>query len=520
MSTDTDIAGRRLARDKVRTLEQLAAIAEEARRDGCSVVLCHGVFDLVHMGHVRHLEAARREGDVLIVTTTADRHVNKGPGRPIFGESMRAEMLAAIEYVDWVGINFGPSAEPVLDTIKPDIYVKGSDYENPEDDITGKIASERETVERHGGRIVFTKDITFSSSTLINRYLDVYDPPLRDFLDGLRAGGGAERVPELIEKVAGTKILLVGEAIVDEYQYVSGLGKASKEHMIATLYQGAELFAGGVLAAANHVADFCAEVEVITTLGEGCPYEEMIRRSLKPNVTLHVVYMKGRPTTRKLRYVDPSYVRKMFEVYFMDDRPLPADSRAELVRLVETRARDAEVVTVTDFGHGMINAALTQVLRDKARFLAVNAQSNSGNHGYNLITKYRRADYVCIDAPEARLAAADKYSDIAEVVGQTLPRLTECRRMIVTHGSYGCYTFDADDGGLGRIPAFTKTVVDTVGAGDAFFAVTAPMVAAGGRMVDVGFIGNAAGAMKVGIIGHRKSVEKVPLLKFVTTLLK
>src|SRR6202035_660638 len=111
---------------------------------------------------------------------TADRFVNKGPGRPIFSERMRAEMLAALEYVDWVGINHGSSAEPVLDAVKPDVYVKGSDYENPEEDITGKIAVERDAVERHGGRIVFTKDITFSSSTLINRYLDVYDPPLRD----------------------------------------------------------------------------------------------------------------------------------------------------------------------------------------------------------------------------------------------------------------------------------------------------------------------------------------------------
>lgn len=510
----------RFARDKVRTIEDLAVLAEEARSQGRAVVLCHGVFDLVHMGHVRHLEAARREGDLLIVTTTADRYVNKGPGRPIFAERMRAEMLAAIEYVDWVGINNGPSAEPVLDSIKPDIYVKGSDYENPEEDITGKIASERDVVERHGGRLVFTKDITFSSSNLINSYLDVYDPPLRDFLDGLRADGGAERIPELIESVRGNRVVLVGDAIIDEYQYVNALGKSAKENMIATLYQGAEVFAGGVFAAANHVAEFCAEVEIVTTLGENCPYEDLIRQSLKPNVRLHVVSVPGRPTTRKLRYVDQGYLRKLFETYFMDDRPLPEGARDALSSLVAERAAAADVVIVTDFGHGMIGSDLVRTLRESSRFLAVNAQTNSGNQGYNLITKYRGADYVCIDAPEARLAAADKYSDITAIVGDLLPSQIDCRRLIVTHGSSGCYTFDSKDSGVGRIPAFTKTVVDTVGAGDAFFAVTAPMVAAGGCMVDVGFIGNAAGAMKVGIVGHRKSVEKVPLMKFVTALLK
>ena len=511
----------RFARDKVRSLEELERIAVDAHGAGKTVVLCHGVFDLVHMGHIRHLEAARREGDVLMVTTTADRHVNKGPGRPIFPERMRAEMLAAVEYVDWVAINPGPSAEPILDAIKPDVYVKGSDYENPEEDITGKISSERDAVERHGGRIVFTKDITFSSSSLINSYLDIYDPPLRDFLDNLRADGGASRIPNLIESVRNTKVVLVGDTIIDEYQYVSALGKSAKESMIAALYHNSEVFAGGVLAAANHVAEFCAEVEIVTTLSETCPYEDLIRGALKPNVRLRAVKVPERPTTRKLRYVDPGYLRKMFEVYFMDDRPLDDASRSTLAATVADRAAWADVVIVTDFGHGMIDAGLVKVLRDTSRFLAVNAQTNSGNHGYNLITKYSGADYVCIDAPEARLAAADKYSDITAVVGQVLPTLIDCDKLIVTHGSAGCYTMDSQgDGTVGRIPAFTKTVVDTVGAGDAFFSVTAPMVAAGGRMIDIGLIGNAAGAMKVGIVGHRKSVEKIALMKFVTTLLK
>ncbi|ARJ66522.1 cytidyltransferase [Magnetospirillum sp. ME-1] len=507
------------AREKVKTMAELAAISEQAHEEGRTVVLCHGVFDLVHLGHVRHIEAARREGEVLILTITADKFVNKGPGRPIFKEAMRAEMLAALEYVDWVGINYGPSAEPVLDAIKPDIYVKGSDYENPDDDITGKINSEREAVERHGGRVVFTKDITFSSSNLINSYLDVYDPPLRDCLNNLRADGGTDRIPALIESVRGMKVLFVGDAIIDEYQYVFPLGKSAKENIIATQYHSSEIFAGGVFAAANHVAEFCAEVEIITTLGADCPYADIIRGSLKPNVTLTAVPVAGRPTTRKLRHVEHGNIRKLFEVYFMDDKPLPKEPAENLRQLVEAKARDADLVVVTDFGHSLIGNGLVETLIANARFLAVNAQTNSGNQGYNLITKYRKADYICIDAPEARLACADRYSDVTKVVGEILPGLVDCPHVVVTHGGSGCYTFNPDEG-VTRVPAFTKTVVDTVGAGDAFFAVTAPMVAAGGRMADIGFIGNAAGAMKVGIVGHRKSVEKVPLMKFVTTLLK
>ena len=173
----------------------------------------------------------------------------------------------------------------------------------------------------------------------------------------------------------------------------------------------------------------------------------------------------------------------------------------------------------TDFGHGMIASSTIDTLIANSKFLAVNAQSNSGNHGYNLISKYPRADYICIDAPEARLAATDKFSDIASVIANGLHSKIDCDSMIVTHGSFGCYPFSAKTG-VARVPAFTKTVVDTVGAGDAFLTITAPLVAAGGNIEDVAFIGNAAGAIKVGIVGHRSSVEKVPLVKFVTALLK
>ena len=126
-------------RDKVRTLDELAEITARLKRSGKTVVHAHGTFDLLHLGHVRHLEAARRLGDVLVVTVTADRFVNKGPGRPVFTEALRAEMLATLAYVDWVAINRAPDAVNVRSTVRPSVYVKGQDYANPEGDVTGKI---------------------------------------------------------------------------------------------------------------------------------------------------------------------------------------------------------------------------------------------------------------------------------------------------------------------------------------------------------------------------------------------
>jgi rfaE bifunctional protein nucleotidyltransferase chain/domain len=509
----------RSVRDKIASLAELARVAEQARQTGANIVHAHGTFDLLHLGHVRHLEAARRLGDVLIVTLTADRHVNKGPGRPVFTEALRAEMLANLEYVDWVAINPAPDAVNVITALKPDIYVKGQDYQNPQGDITGKILTEREAVEAHGGCIHFTDEATFSSTELINRHFNVFEPHVREHLAQLRDGGGLEEMLALIDGVRDQRVVLVGDAIIDEYQYVLPMGKPPKENIIATRFQDKEVFAGGVFAAANHVAAFCREVEVITCIGANDGYEDLIRRSLLPNVKLHAIRRQGAPTTLKRRFVDPSYMRKLFEVYLMNDEPLTPDLQIRLDTLIAERIDNADVAIATDFGHGLLGASSISLLSGKARFLAVNTQSNSANMGYNLITKYPRADYVCIDAPEARLAVSDRLSNLGDVAHRILADRIACPKMIVTHGKHGCVTCEPGQP-IHTIPAVARQVVDTVGAGDAFLSVTAPLVAAGGALDRIGFIGNVVGALKVEIVGHRRSIDKPSLVKSLNALLR
>ena len=497
-------------RDKVRTLDEVARVTEQARANGKVVVQAHGTFDLLHLGHIRHLEAARKLGDVLVVTVTADRYVNKGPGRPVFNAEMRAEMLATLEYVDWVAINDAPDAVNTLEKIRPSIYIKGQDYQNPQGDVTGKITIERDAVEAHGGRIHFTDEVTYSSTELINRHLNVFEPHIREHLDALRQNGGLDEFLELIDRVRDYRVLVVGDAIIDEYQYVLPMHKTPKENMIATRYQDRELFAGGVFAAANHVASFCKHVDIVTCLGEIDSHEGLIRQSLRPNVGL-------RSFTR--RFVDPSYMRKLFEVYFMNDEALTGDVQSEVDRAIAEMAPEYDVVIAADFGHGIIAKSSIDALTRNSRFLAVNTQSNSANLGFNLITRYERADYICIDLPEARLAVSDRLSVAGDIARRLIEDMVDCSKIIVTQGKHGCVTLERG-GVVHTIPAFAKNVVDTVGAGDAFLAISAPLVAAGGAMHQVGFIGNVVGALKVEIIGHRRSIEKSALIKAITGLLK
>ena len=271
-----------------------------------------------------------------------------------------------------------------------------------------------------------------------------------------------------LSRVSNYRVLFVGDAIMDEYVYVRTIGKAVKENALSALKGKTEQFKGGVWAAAKHAENFCAQVHVL----------------------------RGDHTMWNSRLVDDVYLRKLFVTHELRENDVPS---------MEYDIRSYDLVVVCDFGHGTMTKALIEKLTREARFLAVNAQTNATNYGFNLVTKYPRADFVVIDELEARLAARDRDSPIEDVILKL-----GFSKIIVTRGIHGAIGFD---GAFERQEALTDQVKDVMGAGDAFLAVTSPFAAAGASMKDLIRIGNAAGAIKVGIIGHSSSVTKEELEK-------
>jgi rfaE bifunctional protein nucleotidyltransferase chain/domain len=154
---------------KILKLKELAEKLQNLKSEGKKIVHCHGCFDLMHPGHIKHFQAAKKMGDILIVTITPDIYIDKGPGRPVFNENLRAESIAALECIDYVAINRWSTAEETLRLLRPDVYVKGQEFENLEDK-TGKIQKEFEVVREIGSEIRFTYEIVFSSTKLLNQY--------------------------------------------------------------------------------------------------------------------------------------------------------------------------------------------------------------------------------------------------------------------------------------------------------------------------------------------------------------
>jgi len=157
------------ARDKILTVEGLAEAVRRVQSAKRSVALCHGCFDILHCGHLRHLEAAREIADFLVVTVTPDRFVNKGPHRPVFPEEQRAELLAGLQIVDWVCVNRWKSAVEIIRLVRPNLFVKGEEYESRAERVNPNFFAEAKAVEEAGGKVVFTRELTLSSTGAFQR---------------------------------------------------------------------------------------------------------------------------------------------------------------------------------------------------------------------------------------------------------------------------------------------------------------------------------------------------------------
>jgi rfaE bifunctional protein nucleotidyltransferase chain/domain len=504
--------------DKIISLENLASKAEELRQQGKRIVLCHGTFDLIHSGHIRYLKSAREEGDVLFVTVTADEFVDKGPGRPVFSQDLRVENLGYLNLVDFVSVNNAPTAVNVLSEVKPHAYVKGPDYKNMEDDITGNIYAEKKAVEAHGGKIVFTEDVTFSSSSLLNEHFGVFPPETKSYLDSISRKYNDEDIISLIQSLKKMNVLVIGDAIVDEYHYVEVLGKSSKGANLAVKFGSQEQFAGGSLAVANHIAGFVDKVTVVAGLGKQNSHEEFICSKLQKNVNTQFFYFQDAPTIVKRRYVDAD-LTKFFEVYFYNDHPSPEGFETQVCSWIEKNAADYDMVIVPDFGNGFISKTMIRNICEHARYLAVNTQVNSGNHGYHSINQYPRADFVSLNGPELRMATHNRQ-DSYENLAKSLIKKMGAKNFAVTLGSEGALLLDNNPEFTNKTPILSTNVLDRIGAGDTFLSLTGLCLGGGLKSEIALFVGSAAAALDVQVVCNREPVTSVNLYKYITTLLK
>lgn len=497
------------------------ALFAKLRADGKRLVQCHGTFDLVHPGHIVHLEDAKRLGDALVVTVTDDKHVNKGPGRPYFNDTLRARTLAALSCVDYIVLIPHTAAVEAIETVKPHVYCKGTEYADASNDVTGNIHDDVATVLKHGGEVRYLGDVVFSSTRLLNRHFEAANPEVAEFCGQLASRFSPQDLASAVAGFSGLRVLVVGDTIFDRYSYVKVQGLTSKNRIISGRYLEEETQAGGALAVYRHIKQFTTKVRLLSLLGNE-DWLEPVLRTFLPEQDDATLRSEDFVSIIKQRFVEPVIegkdLSKLFSVNFINPDPPDASTVDLLLERLERELAACDLVVLADFGHGLMQPALRDMLQDRAPFLALNCQTNSNNHGFNIISRqYRRADVFSLDEQELLLSCGHRHIDHAAELDKLRGHLA-ARAGWLTRGAVKTIGLDAE-GNCAACPPLGEDVTDTIGAGDAFFSVMS-LAAARGLAVDLTtFLGQLAGAQAVKIVGNREPISKPVLLKSGMSLL-
>lgn len=500
--------------------EYSGEVKKRLRAEKKKVVLCHGVFDLIHPGHIIHFEQAKSMGDVLVVSVTSEKFVRKGPGRPYFNDELRMKFLEALSFIDYVMLSEGYTVDDIVEVVEPDIYVKGEEYSAPQNDITGKISEEQEIVGKHGGQIRFTSGQVFSSTRLINTALSGLPDEVRCYMDDFKKEYSMKDIKKYAEKITALKVLVIGDVIIDKYTYCNVQGIMSKDMGYSARLKGVEEYFGGAAAIARHLSSFTENVTLMSVIGS----EEHIRLrmfdELADRIKLNLIYSEEVPTIVKRRYLTLNEkrdeYRKVFAINNILEKPgYEENVKEKFAEKLRENIEHYDVVFLCDFGHGLVDETVMDIVQNKASYLVLNCQTNSSNKGMNIITKYSRADVFTLDQQELNLAYPS-YSEDEETKLRKLSGHLNGNGWL-TRGALGA--LQVVDGDIEGCPAFTLSVKDTIGAGDAFLSLAGIFTAAGAPIKIGTFMGNIGGALGANIVGNKDSVEKVNALKFANTLL-
>jgi cytidyltransferase-like protein len=510
-----------MSHDKILSFERAPSLFASLRQEGKKIVQCHGTFDLIHPGHIVHFEEARGLGDVLVVTVTGEKFVNKGPGRPFFNDQLRSRWLAALACVDYVVVVPYAAAVEAIECVRPTYYCKGREYESAENDVTGNILDDVAAVRRMGGEMRYVGSVIFSSTKLLNEHFDPYPSEVKTFCRAVAQECSPARFREIVEGFKNLRVLIIGDVIFDRYTTLEVQGLTSKNRILSGRFVADDMQAGGALAVYRHIREFTDQVKLVGLVGTESWLENTLATFIEPEGD-GLVRSPEFTTVVKQRFVEPrtegKELSKLFSVNFINKRaPSPALQQTLIDRLTEEIDR-YDLVLVMDFGHGVMEDPVRDFVQKQARFLAVNCQTNSNNHGFNIINRrYSRANVFTLDQAELTLAAGRRELDYGKELTALAQQLGS-RYAWLTRGATETIGRNCVKD-ISSCAPFERSVVDTLGAGDAFCAVASLAATSGVPLNVATFMGQLAGAQAVKIVGNSEPIRKPRLLKAGMTML-
>lgn len=480
-----------------------------------TIVLAHGTFDFFHLGHLKHLKKSKSFGDILVVSLTSDKFVKKGVGRPIYSDIQRATIIASLEFVDYVVIANSTSGVETIKNLRPNIYSKGAEYKNHSNDFTKKILLEINELKKYSGKELYTNEIVLSSSSLINKYFEETDEKLKNFKSKISKKVNFFDFKDRFTNLEKKKILVIGDAIIDNYIFTSALSKSPKEEIISVKEENSIYYPGGIFATANNVSNFVKSVTLLSIVDKNNFFYKKIKKKINQNLNCNFFKDKNLDLSLKRRYLDVAN-KKLFQTNQISFENIENKTEKKIINFLKQRSKYFDLVVVNDFGHGVLTNNIIKVLQKYSKKIAINVQTNSANFGYNFFDKYKKCDYLSLDEPEVRYALRDKNND-SKILYKKILTKTKANLVAITYGAKGTKIFSRK--GNFEIPALSRNAIDTMGAGDAFFAISSIYSLEDSCPENIGFIGNIAGALKIKNIGHEKFIDKMSFLGYLKSIL-
>ncbi len=494
---------------KIKTREGLRQVLGPFPRKK-TAIMCHGTFDLVHPGHVRHLIYAKSKADILIASLTSDIHIAKANYRPYVPQALRAMNLAALEIVDYVIIDDHATPIENLLFLQPDFFAKG--YEYHKDGLHPKTREEADALESYGGEIIFTPgDIIYSSSHIIEQ-----GPP-NLCADKLHALLEAENISfgdltKVLNSFQGVKVHVVGDMIVDSYTYCTLIGGNTKTPTFSLKFEEQIDYVGGAGVVAKHMRAAGADVTLTTVLGEDTLGEFVLKDLEKAGVQCNAIRSETRPTTQKNLFTAQGY--RMLKVDKLDNRPISEktiDCFQEAIADIS-----AEAIVFSDFRHGIFSTATIPMLskalpKDVLKVADSQVASRWGN-----ILEFQGFDLITPNEREARFALADQDSTVRPLALE-LYRRANCKYLILKMGERGIITYRAPSHAVRSfftVDTFvTGTPPDPVGAGDALVSYATLSLVRKDCPVVASVLGSVAAALACERDGNDPVESSVALAK-------
>jgi rfaE bifunctional protein kinase chain/domain len=503
---------------KIATLEELARLSREARALGKRRVLCHGKFDVVHPGHARHLEWARRQGDVLFVTLAED--TDEWSSRtPI---EARLEGVAALSMVDHVAKAPSLDATASIAAIQPDTLVRGIEYRT-----FRKRMAEREKAElaKHGGELVFSPaggGGAGSSASTWEEGRVAGQSSLIQLIE--RQDIKIARLEEILTSISSLRVAVVGDSIVDEYIFCEALGLSAEDPVIVVRPRWTERYVGGAAIVAEHCHALGAGTHFFSVIGDDAAAAFVREHARGLGVHYHLLADPSRPTTVKQRFLASG--KKLLRVSYLEERPVSETLAEDLVRAVRSRIQDLDLIVMSDFSYGVASTQVREGICALAREHGVRVVADvQCSSQIATVAKYRNIDLITPTEREARMSLWDMDGALTDI-GIRLLESTANKDIIIKLGESGLVVFNGVwEGGALRdvrteyLASFAGDVRDPMGAGDALLAACALSLAAGANIFEASILGNVAAAVEVLRVGN-VPVTRLQLESKLTALLE